>query len=156
MPHNINSDRMFMPNALLLGEVEKTLADGRSVELNATGNSMLPFIIGGYDTVFIRPQFQAGQLRVGHIVLAHLPDSRYVLHRIVSINDTEVLLMGDGNIHVTECCQPTDIIGVVTEIIHKGRSVDCNSRCEQRKAKIWGKLLPIRRYLLYIYKRVWL
>ena len=123
MPHNINSDRMFLPNALLLGEVEKTLADGRSVELNATGNSMLPFIIGGYDTVFIRPQFQAGQLRVGHIVLAHLPDSRYVLHRIVSISDTEVVLMGDGNIHVTECCQPTDIIGVVTEIIHKGLSL---------------------------------
>ena len=47
MPHNINSDRMFLPNALLLGEVEKTLADGRSVALNATGNSMLPFIIGG-------------------------------------------------------------------------------------------------------------
>lgn len=104
MPHNINSDRMFLPNALLLGEVEKTLADGRSVALNATGNSMLPFIIGGYDTVFIRPQFQAGQLRVGHIVLAHLPDNRYVLHRIVSISDTEVVLMGDGNIHVTECC----------------------------------------------------
>ena len=37
MPHNINSDRMFLPNALLLGEVEKTLADGRSVALNATG-----------------------------------------------------------------------------------------------------------------------
>ena len=47
MPHNINSDRMFLPNALLLGEVEKTLADGRTVALNATGNSMLPFIIGG-------------------------------------------------------------------------------------------------------------
>ena len=66
--------------------------------------------------------------------------------------NAERVLMGDGNIHVTECCQPTDIIGVVTEIIHKGRSVDCNSRCEQRKAKIWGKLLPIRRYLLYILK----
>lgn len=152
--NHAHADRLLLPNASLLGEVENMLADGRSVMLKATGNSMLPFIVGGRDSVLVRRP--SGIPAVGQIALAHLPDSRYVLHRIVRIHGAEIVLMGDGNLKETESCRFPDITGVVTRIIRNGRYVDCDAGSERRKAKIWARLLPIRRYLLYIYRRVWI
>ena len=111
MPHPTSTDRILLPNALLLGEVEKILADGRSVMLRATGNSMLPFIVGGRDSVLVRRPSEMRPLQVGQIALAHLPDSRYVLHRIVHIDGTEIVLMGDGNLRETESCRLSGIVG---------------------------------------------
>ncbi|MCS3105152.1 hypothetical protein [Phocaeicola vulgatus] len=57
------------PNASLLGEVENMLADGRSVMLKATGNSMLPFIVGGRDSVLVRRPSGIQALQVWQIAL---------------------------------------------------------------------------------------
>lgn len=151
-----HADKLLLPNNLLLRELEEMLADERTVMLKATGNSMLPFIVGGRDSVLVRRPSGIKSLQTGRIVLAHLPDSRYVLHRIVRICGTEVILMGDGNCRETESCRLSDIVGIVTKIIRSGCYVDCDARTERYKAKIWGRLLPIRRYLLYIYKRIWI
>lgn len=151
-----HADKLLLPNTLLLREIEEMLADGRAVMLKATGNSMLPFIVGGRDSVLIRRPSGIKSLQNGRIVLAHLPDNRYVLHRIVRICGTEVILMGDGNFRETESCRLSDVMGIVTKIIRNGRYVDCHARAERYKAEIWGRLLPIRRYLLYIYKRIWI
>lgn len=156
VPHHIHAGRLLLPNTLLFNEVERILAGGQSVKLKATGNSMLPFIVGGRDCVLIQRHSGIGALQVGQIVLAHLPDSRYVLHRIVRICGTEIILMGDGNFRETECCRFSDIMGVVTKIIRNGRYVNCNAKLERYKAEIWGRLLPVRRYLLYIYRQIWI
>ncbi|WP_300155374.1 S24/S26 family peptidase [Bacteroides sp.] len=156
MPHHTHTDKFLLPNTVLFKEVEKMLSNGQSVMLKATGNSMLPFIVGGRDSVLIQQTSGINPLQVRQIVLAHLPDSRYVLHRIVRICETEVILMGDGNFRETESCRLSDIMGVVTKISRNGCYVDCNARAERYKAEIWGRLLPIRRYLLYIYKRIWI
>lgn len=154
--NHAHADRLLLPNLHLLGEMENMLADGQSVMQKATGNSMLPFIVGGRDSVLVWCPSRIQALQVGQIALAHLPDSRYVLHRIVRIHGAEIVLMGDGNLKETESCRFPDITGVVTRIIRNGRYVDCDSGSERRKAEIWGRLLPIRRYLLYIYRRVWI
>ena len=151
-----HADKLLLPNNLLLRELEGMLADERTVMLKTKGDSMLPFIVGGRDSVLIRRPSGIKSLQTGRIVLAHLPDSRYVLHRIVRIRGTEVILMGDGNCRETESCPLSDIKGIVTKIIRNGRYVDCNTRAERYKAEIWSALLPIRRYLLYIYRRIWI
>ena len=99
--NHAHADRLLLPNASLLGEVENMLADGRSVMLKATGNSMLSFIVGGRDSVLVRRPSGIQALQVWQIALAHLPDSRYVLHRIVRIHGAEIFLMGDGNLNET-------------------------------------------------------
>ncbi len=149
------ADKLTLPDALLLQEVEKVLAEKQAVMLKATGNSMLPFLVGGRDSVLIQALPESGSLRVGQIALAHLASDRYVLHRIIRISPTGIILMGDGNLRETENCRLSDIAGVVTKIIRNGRHVDCEARLECYKVKVWGKLLPLRRYLLYIYKRLW-
>lgn len=126
------------------------LSEGHSVTLRAKGSSMFPFIVGGRDNVTLQ---KAVDVQVGDIVLAHLPDGRYVLHRIYHTDGTAVVLMGDGNVKAYERCHTEDLCGMVVTIIRKGRCVSCRSPRELRKASVWRMALPIRRYLLAVWKR---
>ena len=97
--------KVTMPNAVLLGEVKQFLREGRRVILQVKGNSMLPFIRGGRDSVELTAESSYG---IGDIVLAEIDKGHYVLHRIVAIGGHEaadkVVLMGDGNLRGTEEC----------------------------------------------------
>ena len=59
--------------------------------------------------------------------------------------------MGDGNIAGTERCTVADVLGTVTEIIRP----DGRRRAPGR-ARFWRALKPVRRYLLAIYKRLFI
>lgn len=128
-------DRKVIPNDIMLAEVGNLLSEGRDVSLTPLGRSMLPFIVGGKDTVTLR---KLTTINVGDIVLAHLPDTRYVLHRVIAIDGNAITLMGDGNLVGTESCDKNDILGSVITI---------NGR-KPNKGVIWGKLKPLRRYIL--------
>lgn len=143
--------RITVPNEQLLPEVERMLAHGTTVTLRVKGNSMQPFIVGSRDSVVLIP---ATHLRKGDIVLARLADNRYVLHRILRFQEEEVTLLGDGNLLATEHCLASDISGKVIKIIRNGKYVDADSPAEKRKAALWETALPVRRYLLAIYRRI--
>lgn len=146
--------RLSVPNEVLLPEVDRLLASGTCVTLRTKGNSMLPFIVGDRDCVTLEP---SKTFLSGDIVLAHLENGHYVLHRILAIKNEHIILMGDGNLIGKEYCRTTDICGKVCAIIRAGkRAIDPNTPSERRKARVWIKLLPVRRYLLAIYRRVYL
>lgn len=133
-------DKKVIPNEIMLAEVGALLQEGRDVQLTPLGNSMLPFIIGGKDSVTLR---KLPEIEVGDIVLARLTDTRYVLHRVIAVDGDRLTLMGDGNLVGTEPCKKSDILGtVITVNGHK-----------PTKGVIWGKLKPARRYLLAFYRR---
>ena len=69
--------------------------DGVSVTFPVKGTSMLPFIIGGKESVILQ---KASKINVGDVVLAWVDGCRYVVHRVISIDGEQVVLMGDGNI----------------------------------------------------------
>jgi hypothetical protein len=73
-----------------------------------------------------------------------------VLHRVYRIKGEHIMLMGDGNLHVTECCRREDVAGVVVKIIRDGRVIDITSSSQLFMAALWRKLLPVRRYLLFV------
>lgn len=140
-------DKRTLPNEVLLGEVAAVLRDGREAVIIPSGNSMLPFIRGGVDRVTIRRQ---ADVAVGDIVLVQAGE-RYLLHRIVAREGDALTLMGDGNLAGTERCTVTDVLGTVTEIIRpSGR------RRAPGRARLWRALKPVRRYLLAIYKRLFI
>ena len=142
--------QIIIPNNVILPEVEKLLNDDHPVIIKVKGRSMLPFIVGGRDSVELLKPYS---LKKGDIVLAHLPNDQFVIHRIIGIEGDEVRLMGDGNIAQVEICRKDKIAGKVLRIIRKDKSVFCARRKEKAKAAIWRMLLPIRRYLLAIYRR---
>lgn len=143
---------MIIPNDIFMPEVEKILREGKRVVLKAKGNSMLPFIRNLKDSVELEPVC-VEKLSRGDIVLARVNGTNvYVLHRILSIKGEMVVLMGDGNIRGKEFCRTADICGKVMRILAGEKETDPNSATERRKAILWMKLLPVRRWLLALYR----
>lgn len=138
-------DKRVLPNDVLLPEVAKFLDEGREVELSPKGNSMLPFIREGKDSVVLK---KLPSVEVGDIVLVQLP-GRYVMHRVVDENRNLLTLMGDGNIRGTESCTRDEVLGTVICIVRGGKR-----RVKPGKGRWWRVLLPFRRIILGIYRRL--
>ena len=124
--------------------------EGKTVTFPVRGYSMLPFIIGDVDSVQLK---KPESIAVGHVVLAWVEGCRFVIHRIADISGEKVTLMGDGNVRGTEHCTTADVCGVVTEYLRpNGHVLLASDKGLQRKIRLWRRLLPIRRWLLFIYK----
>lgn len=144
--------RLTLPNEVLLPEIGRLVAEGEKVTLRAKGVSMLPFIHGGRDSVLLTRPEQG--LKVGDIVLAQVARDRYVLHRIYEIDGDRLTLMGDGNIRGCERCRKEHVMALAVRILREGKEVDCTTPSHLRKAALWKALLPVRRYLLALYRRL--
>lgn len=136
----------------ILEEAIRLVGEGLSVTMPAKGKSMLPFIIGGKESVVME---KAAKVKRGDVVLAWVDDHRYVIHRIIDITDDQVTLMGDGNRAGKEHCLLTDIKARVTHVAdEQGHKRYLYTWWRIFGAKCWYILLPIRRYLLAIYRRI--
>ena len=133
-------------------EAVRLVQEGVTVTFPVTGQSMLPFIIGGKESVILH---RPGLIAVGDVVLAWVDGNRYVVHRIIKLDYDRVTLMGDGNVRGTEHCLLKDVKARVTHVVDAdNKKRDLYSRWRVRAAKLWYWLRPIRRYLLAIYRRV--
>lgn len=139
-------EEVVSPDVQSLAQVSSLLDDGKMVVLKQIyGNSMLPFIRGGVDSVRLR---KPEGVKVGDIVLAVF-GGRPIVHRVIAINGTKVTLMGDGNPKgMIEKGDLSNILGVVDRIISpSGRSR------RPTNGKLWRRLLPMRKYLLKVYRK---
>ena len=136
----------------IIEEAIRLAREGVNVTLPVNGNSMLPFIIGGKESVILhRPLL----IDVGDVVLAWVDGNRYVVHRIIKLDYDRVTLMGDGNVAVTEHCRLNDIKARVTHVVSAdNKERDLHNRWRMHAAKLWYWLRPVRRVLLAIYRRV--
>ena len=136
----------------IIDEAVRLVKEGVSVTLPVNGNSMLPFIIGGKESVILQPP---GLTAVCDVVLAWVENRRYVVHRIIRIDGENVTLMGDGNIAGTEHCPLSGIRAKATHVVDdKGRRRYLYTKWRMRASKLWWILRPFRRIILAIYKRV--
>ncbi|MBO4570953.1 MAG: S24/S26 family peptidase [Bacteroidales bacterium] len=140
-------EKRTIPNDILLGEVTTLLAEGQEVVLLTKGGSMMPFLRSEKDSVALRKR---DDVEVGDIVLAHLGEGRYVLHRIISVDGDRLTLMGDGNLKGTENCRKEDVSGTVVRIIK-----DSGREFVPGKGRFWRFLKPVRRWILGVYRRIY-
>lgn len=136
----------------VIEEAVRLVQEGVTVTFPVTGQSMLPFIIGGKESVILHAP---GLTAVGDVVLAWVDGNRYVVHRIINIDGDRVTLMGDGNVKGTEHCLLKDVKARVTHVVSAdNKERDLHNRWRMHAAKLWYWLRPVRRYLLAIYRRV--
>lgn len=141
-----------MTDKEIINEVLRLVKEGVSVKLPVNGISMQPFIEGGSDSVILR---KSEATKVGDIVLALVEGQRYVLHRVIKIEGEDVRLMGDGNIVGTEKCKISDVRALATHVVKgKGQQHYLYSKKRKFLANLWMRLLPVRKYLLAIYRRI--
>lgn len=145
---------MQMANAVLLPEVVRLLEEGHTVTLPLRGYSMRPFLEDSRDKALLR---KPESINVGDAVLAEIGPKHYVLHRIVSIKGDNVTLRGDGNIGI-ERCRLQDVKATAIGFYRKGRQKldSTEGRKWRTYSWLWTRLLPVRRYLLAFYRRIWL
>ncbi len=133
----------------IIEEVVRLVDEGVSVTLPVTGQSMLPFIVGGRDSLILQ---KPTHLKKGDVVLAWVDGTRYVIHRIIRIDGDRVTLMGDGNIKGVEQCSVNDIKALATHIVRRdGKRYFLYNQKRRWLALLWKKLRPVRRYLLALY-----
>ena len=142
--------RKEYPNDILLGVVSQKIAEGHDATIIVKGYSMRPFLEHERDKVILTPIRQP--LKVADAILAEISPGHYVLHRIIGIEGEDITMMGDGNIRGVEHCKMKDVRGLVTHYIRPKRTIPASDEKLQRNILRWRKLLPIRRYLLLIYK----
>lgn len=152
--HSIKTVEIQFANAQFLPEIVKLLEEGHTVTLLLRGYSMRPFLEDNRDKALLT---KAKDIKVGDAVLAEIGYRHYVLHRIIKIQDREVILRGDGNLGI-EKCRIEDVKASVIGFYRKGRKK--LDRTDSKKWKIysalWMRLFPIRRYLLTAYRRIWI
>lgn len=143
---------MILQRDLVICEAIRLIELGKRVTLPVSGRSMLPFIIGGIESVEL---VKARNLNKGDIVLAWVNSTHFVVHRIIKIENGSVCLMGDGNLRGGERCLLSDIAAKAEYVV----DVDGNRHflyTSPRKlmAYTWLLLLPMRRWLLAIYRKI--
>ena len=142
----------MITDSLILEEASRLASEGVCVTLPVNGQSMLPFIIGGRESVILQ---KPEDLQVGHVVLAWADGNHYVVHRITQIDGDAITLMGDGNLIGVEHCQLNDVRALATHVVDvKGRKHYLYNKWRMRGVQIWNALHPLRRYILAIYRRV--
>ena len=143
-----------LPNNEVITEVIRLLKTCPAVVLPVKGNSMLPFIIGGQESVeLVKPD----SIAEGNVVLAWINGSRYVIHRIIRIDGDNVQLMGDGNLGGDERCKTNEVAARADYVIDKkGRKRYLYTPWRVRGSRIWWRIKPLRRLILGVYKRTWL
>ena len=146
-----NEERKEIPNRILLGLARDMIREGHTATISVKGYSMRPFLEHQRDRVTLDAPLD---LKVGDAVLAEISPDHYVLHRIINIDGESIILMGDGNIRGTERCLRKNVAGVVTHYLRPSRTLMADDPKLQRRIRLWRRLLPVRRYLLFIYKAI--
>lgn len=144
---------MSKPNPLYVASIRQFLDEGQTVEFPVRGWSMRIFVEHERDKAVITA-CDTSQLCKGDVVLAEVGPQTFAMHRIIAIDGDNLTLMGDGNIRGTESCTRADVVGIVTAFRRKGRKQldSLDSRKWRIYSKIWVPLLPVRRYLLLVWR----
>ena len=139
--------RIVVPNDFL-SVAEEELRAGRTVRLHIDGQSMYPFIRGGRDEVEIVP-FPSDRKLPEWCCPFYRWEGRYMVHRYVGMEDGCCVMLGDGNIVRRERVHREDVIGILNKIYRPDGGVqDCSDPRWLRKAKLWYRLRPLRKFLI--------
>lgn len=140
---------------LYFAQAAERLASGTAVRLSVMGNSMLPFIIGGKDQVTLVP-YTGQDLPLG-IAALYQWEGKYMIHRLVKKDESHYHFLGDGNICRFETIKRNEVLGILQTIHHpNNKETDATGRCWLHLGMIWYHIRPIRRYLLFIFRKLFL
>ncbi len=120
--------------------IEEKLRLGGSVTFRPHGVSMRPLIRQGKDSVTVGALDKTPQ--VGEVIFYRRPDGQFVLHRIVGEDKNGYVLCGDNQRILEHGVKPEWIIGILTAVSRKERTIVCDSKEYKRYVKV---VLPVWR-----------
>lgn len=151
----MSEGKIHTRNEDLFPFAKEMLRQGHTFTLTLRGYSMRPFLEDGRDVGLLVPM-NPDEVKVGDVVLCEFQPKRYALHRVIAVRNDDFDMLGDGNLTPEYGCPKSGIIARAEGFYRKGRkeldSVD--GRKWRVYSFMWMRLRPIRRYLLYIYRKI--
>jgi signal peptidase I len=141
-------------NEVLLPEVGRLIREGHTVTIAVRGNSMNPFLHDRRDRIVLGA-FTDTDLHAGVCALVKATDGRYLFHRITDREGSLLTLRGDGNVAGTEQADTAEVMGILLTAIRRERSYPVSGRVWRTYSRIWMNMLPVRRWLLGAYRRLY-
>lgn len=131
--------------------IQTKLDLGGTVELSVTGTSMLPLLVAGKDKVVISPPLK---ININDIIFYRRNDGHFVLHRVVDIDSRGYVLCGDNQWQKEYGITDENVIGVVTEIIKNGTSIEVTDKKYLKYCQRWLKTLKFRKPLISVMSKI--
>ena len=123
--------------------LRELLAQGQSVSLTVTGESMSPFLRHGRDQ--IRLAAVTVPPKRGDMVFFRRRNGQYIMHRVLRrMPDGNYAIIGDGQQQVEAPIAPEQIFAVVTQVCRKGTWIGPKAFWWRFFAGPWLTLLPLR------------
>ena len=138
--------------ALFMEKFCPLLESGEELALPVQGSSMVPFLVDRRDTVWLRKP--DGVLKTGDIVLYRRSNGQYILHRIHSIQSGSYTMVGDAHQVLEPGIRREQILGRVTCVYRKEKTVGPGSFCWQFFARVWIHMVPLRGAAMRLYSGI--
>jgi hypothetical protein len=144
-PRLVNSPEYFA----ILSEL---LAQGLSVNLTVSGNSMSPFLINGRDQVLLEPLEQ--KPRVGDVIFYRRDDGSYILHRICSITIGAYTFLGDNQTQPEYGIRRDQLLAKVTAVKRDGQVLKPGCALWRFFAGPWAWFWGWRPFFRWLYNTI--
>ena len=139
-----------LPASVLMPEYESLLREGAELPLVVSGESMLPFLRPGRDTVFLKRS--EGALRAGDIAFFRRANGAYILHRVVRAEAGSYWFLGDAQTRVEGPLPDGCVIARVTAVRRGERLLRPDSLFWRFFAGPWQRHRRLRPRLLKVYR----
>ena len=136
-------------SAELLELLPGLLEAGGTLPLVISGSSMSPFLIHGRDTVYLSKICQP--VKPGDMVLYRRYNGELLLHRIRRTDARGITLLGDAQTHEESGVKQEQLLAMVTAVNRNGKLLTEKSLVWKFFAKIWLRVIPLRRKLIACY-----
>lgn len=120
----------------------EALNAGKSVRFSPMGVSMLPMLRQGIDTVTLSPLPE--HLSKYDIPLYRRTNGKYVLHRIVAVDETYTC-MGDNQVEPEPGLRHEQMIALVTAFSRNGRTIPVTDPGYRLYCRLWVASWPVRK-----------
>lgn len=131
--------------------IKEKIENGGTVQIPITGTSMLPLLVWGRDSALL---CKCERAQKGDIIFYRRDDGHFVLHRIIGKDENGYILCGDNQWVKEYGIEDRHIIGVVNSITRNGKKIGVDNKAYRFYNKLWMAVLPIRKYFLFIIRRI--
>lgn len=133
--------------------VDSFFKENKKVIITAVGNSMRPLIRHSKDGIVLE-QYKGQKLTVGDMAFYKRDNNRYVLHRIVDVDDNgNFTMLGDNQTDKEAGIRPDQIIAVPSAVIRENKTVSVKSAGYKHYAKFWVKSKVFRRFNIFLFEQ---
>ncbi len=140
-----------MPAEILLEEYRQLLQDEKitALPLVISGNSMVPFLVHGRDTVYLSRLSRP--VKKGDVLLYRRDSGAYILHRVYRIDKDSYTMVGDAQTQLETGVRQDQIIAVMTSALRKGKLQKPGCLWWEFFEKLWINMLPLRPAVVKLY-----